>query len=241
MKIRVVDTHDALLPLVRHGAVEIDDVAPRLQLLLKCVKVVHFKVEFHVVGFLDDLTLRNARQPAEVLLDGKAAGESNVFPEVKCDGLVKQFPVKPFGDLDVSDREQCALIFHTDLPPKRIVRDGSDSFPGKRKKLLNGQNLMKKIRFIPYGYTLRNGRTIIERGEADVIREIFDAYIGGASLKCIAEQLTERRIPYSERTNIWDKARIARIIDNAKYIGDGDYDPIIDEDMLNKYTDSFSF
>jgi len=90
---------------------------------------------------------------------------------------------------------------------------------------------MKKIRFIPYGYTLRNGRTIIERGEADVIREIFDAYIGGASLKCIAEQLTERRIPYSERTNIWDKARIARIIDNAKYIGDGDYDPIIDEDM----------
>lgn len=90
---------------------------------------------------------------------------------------------------------------------------------------------MKKIRYIPYGYTIRNGRTIIEHDEADVIRAIFDAYIDGSSLKCIAEQLTEQRIPYNERTDTWDKARIARIIDNAKYIGDGEYDPIIDEDL----------
>ena len=88
---------------------------------------------------------------------------------------------------------------------------------------------MKKIRYIPYGYTLRNGWTVIEQSEADVIREIFDSYISGASLQCIAEQLTKRRISYSELTDIWDKARIARIIDNAKYIGDGEYDPIIDE------------
>ncbi len=89
---------------------------------------------------------------------------------------------------------------------------------------------MKKTRYIPYGYVLRNGRTIIEQDEADVIREIFNSYIGGASLQCIAEQLTERRIPYSEQTCVWDKARIARIIGNAKYIGDGEYDSIIDED-----------
>lgn len=87
---------------------------------------------------------------------------------------------------------------------------------------------MKKIRYIPYGYTVRNGRTTIEHGEADVIREIFDAYISGASLKVIAEELTGRKIPYSECTDTWDKARIARIIDNAKYIGDEEYDPIID-------------
>lgn len=88
---------------------------------------------------------------------------------------------------------------------------------------------MKKIRYIPYGYTVRNGNTVIERKEADVIREIFEAYIQGSSLKAIAEELTGRKIPYSEKTDIWDKARIARIIDNAKYIGDGDYDPIVDE------------
>ena len=89
---------------------------------------------------------------------------------------------------------------------------------------------MKKTRFIPYGYTVREGRTVIEHTEAEIIREIFDEYIKGASLKDIAENLTQRRIPYTEKTDVWDKARIARIIDNAKYIGDEEYDPIIDED-----------
>ena len=89
---------------------------------------------------------------------------------------------------------------------------------------------MKKTRFMPYGYTIREGRTVIEHTEAEIIREIFDEYIKGASLKDIAENLTQRRIPYTEKTDVWDKARIARIIDNAKYIGDEEYDPIIDED-----------
>lgn len=90
---------------------------------------------------------------------------------------------------------------------------------------------MKKTRFIPYGYTIREGRTVIEHTEAEIIREIFIEYINGASLKDIAENLTMRKIPYTEKTDVWDKARIARIIDNAKYIGDGEYDPIIDEDI----------
>lgn len=46
---------------------------------------------------------------------------------------------------------------------------------------------MKKTRFIPYGYTIREGRTVIEHTEAEIIREIFDEYIKGASLKEIAE------------------------------------------------------
>ena len=93
---------------------------------------------------------------------------------------------------------------------------------------------MKKIRYIPYGYTMRNGRTVIAQDEAAVIREIFSAYINGASLQSIAELLTERKIPYSERTDVWDKARIARMIGNAKYIGDGEYDPIIEEEQYEE-------
>ena len=93
---------------------------------------------------------------------------------------------------------------------------------------------MKKIRYIPYGYTMRNGRTVIAQDEAMVIREIFSAYINGASLQSIAELLTERKIPYSERTDVWDKARIARIIGNAKYLGDGEYDPIIEEEQYEE-------
>ena len=85
---------------------------------------------------------------------------------------------------------------------------------------------MKKSRFIPYGYTIRNGKTIIEHNEALIIRDIFNQYISGASLKDIAESLTERRIPYTEKKNVWNKARISRILENAKYMGDGEYDAI---------------
>lgn len=88
---------------------------------------------------------------------------------------------------------------------------------------------MKTIRYIPYGYTVRDGRTIVEHDEADVIREIFSMYITGSSLKDIAEWLTARRIPYTEKIDEWDKARVSRIIENIRYIGDDEYDPIIDE------------
>ena len=94
---------------------------------------------------------------------------------------------------------------------------------------------MKKTRFIPYGYTIRDGRLIVEHTEATIIRNIFKEYINGASLKEIASELTQLKVPYTEKTDIWDKARIARIIDNSKYIGDGEFDPIIDE---NIYTDA---
>ena len=93
---------------------------------------------------------------------------------------------------------------------------------------------MKKTRFIPYGYTIKNGHTVIDHREADVIRGIFEEYITGSSLKSIAEDLTQRQIPYTEKTDVWDKARISRIIDNAKYLGLGEYDPIIDEDTFRR-------
>lgn len=91
---------------------------------------------------------------------------------------------------------------------------------------------MKKTRYIPFGYTVRNGRVVIDTNEADIIKNIFNQYINGASMNEIASSLTEKRIPYSEKTCEWGKAKIARIIENTKYIGSGEYDPIIDEDMF---------
>ena len=58
---------------------------------------------------------------------------------------------------------------------------------------------MKKTRYIPYGYTMRNGRTVISGEEAEVIREIFNSYLNGASLKAIADELTDRQIPYTQK------------------------------------------
>lgn len=93
---------------------------------------------------------------------------------------------------------------------------------------------MKEVRYIPYGYTIKNGSTVVERSEADVIRFIFERYIKGASLKELADELTRRQIPYTKKSDTWDKARIARIIENARYVGTDEYDPIIAEQMYQE-------
>ena len=93
---------------------------------------------------------------------------------------------------------------------------------------------MKKIRYLPFGYTIRNGHTVIEQQEADVVRNIFRSYIQGASLKEIAEDLTAKKIPYTERTCVWDKARISRILENAKYTGNEEFETIIDENIYEE-------
>lgn len=88
---------------------------------------------------------------------------------------------------------------------------------------------MKKIRYLPFGYTIRNGQTVIDQQEVETVRGIFTAYIHGASLKEIAEDLTAKNIPYTERSCVWDKARISRILENAKYTGDAEFDAIIED------------
>ena len=54
---------------------------------------------------------------------------------------------------------------------------------------------MKKTRYIPYGYTMQNGTTVVEHSEAEVIRRIFESYINGNSLKDIADELTRLKVP----------------------------------------------
>lgn len=87
---------------------------------------------------------------------------------------------------------------------------------------------MEKNRYIPYGYTVRNGRTVIDPAEAERIRQIFREYINGASLKEIADFLQSSKVPYTTKSCSWGKAKVARIIENGRYIGRDEYDPIID-------------
>lgn len=93
---------------------------------------------------------------------------------------------------------------------------------------------MKKTRFIPYGYTMRDGRAVIQHEEANIIRHIFSSYVNGSSLNEIAAELTSLKIPYTERTTVWDKARVARIIDNSRYIGSDEFEPIIEEEIFEE-------
>lgn len=92
---------------------------------------------------------------------------------------------------------------------------------------------MKNRRF-PYGYEMKNGVIVVCSSEADILRQIFADYIGGAFLKTIADRLTAEKVEYLPDEYSWNKNRIKRIIEDARYMGTDTYEPIIDKDTFLK-------
>ena len=91
---------------------------------------------------------------------------------------------------------------------------------------------MKKTRSLPYGYSVQNGKTTINENEAQIVQRIFNEYTNGSSLNEIASNLVRKNIAYLDKQISWNKAKIARIIDNAKYIGEDNFDPIINKPLF---------
>ncbi len=89
-----------------------------------------------------------------------------------------------------------------------------------------------KLRMVPYGYKMNNGKIIPDKNEATVVRNIFDLYIGGKGLKAIADSLTAENMPIFEGNTIWSKNRIKRILENERYIGANSYPPILSDDLF---------
>lgn len=84
-------------------------------------------------------------------------------------------------------------------------------------------------RNIPLGYALSGGIITINETEADTVREIAEQYLSGKSLKSIAEMLTAKHIGYMSGKTDWNRSRIKRIVEDKRYIGDGGYPPILNE------------
>ena len=84
-------------------------------------------------------------------------------------------------------------------------------------------------RSIPFGYCYQNGVLAVHPQEGQTVRAVFAAYLGGEPLSKIAAHLTAKLVEYLPGCCQWDKARVKRFLDNAKYIGNGGYPPIVKE------------
>lgn len=84
-------------------------------------------------------------------------------------------------------------------------------------------------RNIPFGYCYQNGVLAVHPQESQTVQAVFAAYLSGEPLSKIATHLTAKLVEYLPGRWQWDKARVKRILDNAKYIGNGEYPPIIKE------------
>ena len=86
-----------------------------------------------------------------------------------------------------------------------------------------------KNRTIPFGYHYENGALAINPPEAHIVQNVFTQYLLGEPLSEIAAHLTAKLVEYLPGHWQWDKARVKRLLDNAKYTGEGDFPPIIKE------------
>ncbi len=86
---------------------------------------------------------------------------------------------------------------------------------------------MAQNRYLPFGYRIANGAITAQPEEADTVRGIYRRYAEGASYKQIAAELTTSGIPYMPDKPVWNKNMVARILQNANYLGTDKYPTII--------------
>lgn len=77
---------------------------------------------------------------------------------------------------------------------------------------------------IPYGYKIQDGKAVIDQLEASKLKELFNAYLTGLSLKDAAGQAG---------INLYH-ATIAKMLTNKRYLGDEYYPQIIDNDTFQR-------
>ena len=85
-----------------------------------------------------------------------------------------------------------------------------------------------KRRTVLFGYKFENGSIAIDEPNADIVKEIFSQYLDKKSLLEISELMNKLHIEYMPGIVDWNKARIKRILEDKRYLGDSKYPPIID-------------
>ena len=91
-----------------------------------------------------------------------------------------------------------------------------------------------KNRYIPFGYQIQNGDSVINTEQAATVQHIFYAYTEGQSFKEIAEYLTTSGTAYHFSDNNWNKNIVARILANEIYCGAKGYPVIISKEVYSQ-------
>lgn len=80
----------------------------------------------------------------------------------------------------------------------------------------------------PFGYRMELGKVVIDPDEARWVVYIYEQYIQGVSFKGLSDTLCGTGIRY-DADKPWNKNMVARILQDRRYIGDGEYPKIIDD------------
>ena len=71
---------------------------------------------------------------------------------------------------------------------------------------------------LPYGYVLNGEEIVVHEEKADVVRNIFEYYLAGASLGKIVDMLFAKGILSPTGNPKWTRAAVDKLLANKKYI-----------------------
>ena len=91
-----------------------------------------------------------------------------------------------------------------------------------------------KNRNIPFGYRFEDGKIVVNPDEQNTLQRICFEYLDGRSLLQIANGLESDKVEFAPGIITWNKARIMRIVDDDRYLGNTTYPQIIDEATVKR-------
>lgn len=84
----------------------------------------------------------------------------------------------------------------------------------------------------PFGYRMEKGEIVPHEKEAEAVRWIYGAYLAGAAYSALVASLKKWDVPY-DTGKLWNKNMVARILEDMRYIGVGDYPQILTQEQFD--------
>ena len=104
---------------------------------------------------------------------------------------------------------------------------------GKQRAMEDGKVTASLQNFLGYKKAADGSWVIVEE-EAKTVREIYDLFLSGLPVRCIARELTARGIKSPGGKDKWGTQTVNSILSNEKYIGDVILGKTYVEDFLTK-------
>ena len=85
----------------------------------------------------------------------------------------------------------------------------------------------------PFGYRMEAGSITVDPREAETVRAVFRAYLGGMTYRELVSMLKESPLRYADGKQ-WNINMVDRILKETRYTGARGFPPIIEEEQLKK-------
>ena len=147
---------------------------------------------------------RNTRDCLETVRELKSIGVSVYFEEQRIDtaNMSGEFITSLFAA--IAQKESESIGAHMRWSYRQRMQAGS-YLPGSQ----------------PFGYRLKDGKIVIEPSEAELVRQIFNAYLQGQNITEIADimRAVQDELP-GENHRKWTFQLVLQLLRNEKYTGD---------------------